>query len=364
MQIHLVVPGLVWPAVSAIGPASGLELPALAWLLGMGKRLLAPFAPLDHEFARLLGYPHANSDTDPLPLAALRRLGEPSATPPEPDSHWLCADPVNLAFARDHLLLNEFPAGELPANDAASLIAALNETFGDLGHFEAYAPTRWYLRVAAPPRVRLFPLHDVVGRPVRDFLPEGDDARLWQRTMNETQVLLHNHPVNQAREAAGLRPANSLWFWGAGTLRAGIASPAAAVQSTEPLTRGLARAGFIDCNVPDCHEALKQDTLVILDQLLKPSLQLDIDVWRKELATLEHAWFAPVAEALRRKRLRTLKLTAPGDRGTLEVVVQAADAWKFWRKPLPFDALLKALAPAPAIRPAHTHDSPPGNPAR
>ena len=34
--------------------------------------------------------------------------------------------------------------------------------------------------------------------------------------MNESQKLLKNHPVNLAREAKGLQPANSIWLWGQG----------------------------------------------------------------------------------------------------------------------------------------------------
>ncbi|BAL24341.1 hypothetical protein [Azoarcus sp. KH32C] len=347
MQIHLVIPGLIWPGASAIGPASGLQLPALARLLGLGHRHVAPFEPLDRQLARLLGYPSPNEEDAPLPLAALRRLGEDAAPPPAA-SHWLCADPVNLSFAREHLLLNDFPEDELSPDEVAALIGALNETFSDIGQFEACTPARWYLRLAAPTRARLYPLHDVVGRPIQHFLPEGEDARLWQRTMNEIQVVLHNHRVNQARESAGRRPANSLWLWGAGELAASARRPATAVQTREPLTRGLARAAGVEPTAPDCTAALKDETVVIIDSLLKPALQLDIDRWRNTLVALEREWFAPLADAIRTRRVRSLRLTAPGDRGTLELAVQASDRWKFWRKPYAFDALLKTMAPPPA----------------
>ncbi|MCC4116081.1 hypothetical protein LLG90_12040 [Aromatoleum toluclasticum] len=360
MQIHLVVPGLIWPAASAISPASGLELTSLAWLLGQGRRGFAPFEPLDAQLARLMGYP---VDEGALPLAALRRLGEPALPAPAAAASWLCADPVNLSFAREHLLLNEFPAGELGPEDVAALIAALNDTFGDLGSFEAATSNRWYLRLAAPARTRFFPLHDVVGRPVRDFLPEGEDARLWQRTMNELQIVLHNHPVNQAREAAGHRPANSLWFWGAGLPRPAQRSAARAIQADDPLMRGFALAAGCSVAAPDCTTALDGDALVVLDDLLLPARHLDIESWRTRLAKLEHGWFAPLAAALRGRRLRTLKITAPGDRGTLELEVRAADTWKFWRKPLSLDTLLKSIAPAVASPPGAPADSrPPQHP--
>ncbi|HJV26373.1 MAG TPA: hypothetical protein VJ673_11840 [Aromatoleum sp.] len=347
MQIHLVIPGLIWPGASVVSPASGLHLPALARLLGLGQRHVAPFEPLDRQLARLLGYPTSGADDETLPLAALRRLGEDTAPPPAA-SHWLCADPVNLSFAREHLLLNEFPEDELSPDEVAALTDTLNETFSDIGEFEACTSARWYLRLSAPMRARLYPLHDVIGRPIQHFLPEGEHARLWQRTMNEIQVVLHNHPVNQARENAGRRPANSLWLWGAGELAPAATKPTAAVQTREPLTRGLARAAGIDPMPPDRTAALKGETVVVLDSLLKPALQLDIDHWRNTLVGLEQEWFGPLADALRNRRVRGLRLTAPGDRGTLELTVRASDNWKFWRKPHAFDALLKAMAPPPA----------------
>lgn len=351
MQIHLVIPGLIWPGASLVAPAAGIELPALARLLGLGRREHRDFEPLDLQLARLFGLGTGSSD-GPLPLAALRRLGESVPVAPDPDGDWLCADPVNLSFAREHLLLNDFPADELGDDDVSTLIAALNDNFGDLGRFEACTPTRWYLRLAAPTRARLFPLHDVIGRPIRQFLPEGEDARLWQRTMNEVQVLLHNHPLNQAREAAGRRPANSLWFWGAGALETGAVATLPVVQAAEPLARGMARAAGAEAAAPDLAAALREDTIIVLDALLHPARQLDLDAWRNNLAALERDWIAPLAGALGDGRLQKLTLTAPGDRGTFELVVRSGERWKFWRKPLAFDTLLKSLTPAAPSLPA------------
>lgn len=362
MQIHLVIPGLIWPGASLVAPAAGIELPALARLLGLGRREHRDFEPLDLQLARLFGLDTGSSD-GPLPLAALRRLGEAASLAPDRGGDWLCADPVNLSFAREHLLLNDFPADELGDDDVCALIAALNDHFGDLGRFEACTPTRWYLRLAEPTRARLFPLHDVIGRPIRQFLPEGEDARLWQRTMNEVQVLLHNHPLNQAREAAGRRPANSLWFWGAGTLATAPAATLPAVQAAEPLARGMARAAGAEAAPPDLAAALREDTIVVLDTLLHPARQLDLDAWRSQLATLERDWIAPLAGALDDGRVHKLTLTAPGDRGTFELVVRAGERWKFWRKPLAFDALLRSLTPPAPSLPAEPVAAP-ARPAR
>jgi hypothetical protein len=120
----------------------------------------------------------------------------------------------------------------------------------------------------------------------------------------------------------------------------------------------MARAAGVEATTPDLGTALRQDTVVVLDTLLGPARRLDLDAWRLKLAALERDWFAPLAAALRVRRLQGLSLTAPGDRSTLELVVRAGDRWKFWRKPLAFDLLLKSLTPAVPAFPGETPAAP------
>lgn len=345
MQIHLVIAGLIWPGASAFSPVAGLELPALARLLGAGQRRTTPFEPLDRQLARAFDHPLPQAKDGTLPLAALRHMGESATAIAQRHGIWLCADPVNLSFAREHLLLNDFPIDELDDAEIGALLDSLNENFGELGHFEAGAGNRWYLQLGSSTSARFYPLHDVVGRPIKHFLPEGTDGRRWQHHMNDIQVMLHNHPVNQAREARGQRTVNSLWFWGAGALPPVLHCPADAVQTRDPLAAGFARAAGIEPTPPDCSRALAGHTLVVLDTLLKPALQLDLDGWRSGLETLERDWFAPLWATHRSGRLRRLTVTAPGDRDTLTLSLSDADRWKFWRRPLPFERVLQSLAP-------------------
>jgi hypothetical protein len=48
------------------------------------------------------------------------------------------------------------------------------------------------------------------------WLTMHPDARLIRRLQAEVQMLLYTHPVNDEREAAGLRPVNSFWLSGTG----------------------------------------------------------------------------------------------------------------------------------------------------
>lgn len=62
--------------------------------------------------------------------------------------------------------------------------------------------------------VPLTPPHDVLGQKVGPNLPKTEALK---EMMKKSYEILKNHPLNIARKEKGLNPANSCWFWGAGT---------------------------------------------------------------------------------------------------------------------------------------------------
>lgn len=62
--------------------------------------------------------------------------------------------------------------------------------------------------------VELTPPHDVLTQKVGPNLPKTKELR---DMMAKSFEILKNHPVNIERKKKGLNPANSCWFWGAGT---------------------------------------------------------------------------------------------------------------------------------------------------
>jgi len=61
---------------------------------------------------------------------------------------------------------------------------------------------------------KLTPPHDVLTRRIGDYLPSRVELK---EMMKKSYDILRNHPINVARKERGLRPGNSIWFWGAGT---------------------------------------------------------------------------------------------------------------------------------------------------
>jgi len=104
---------------------------------------------------------------------------------------------------------------EIATEDAAVLLRAVAEELEN-GTYQFYAGTSYrHCTIWANGQVaELTPPHDVLTQVIGPYLPEDSALREMQERSYE---LLKNHPLNRERKSKGLKPANSLWFWGAGT---------------------------------------------------------------------------------------------------------------------------------------------------
>ncbi len=106
-------------------------------------------------------------------------------------------------------------SGEISTEEAALLVDALRRELED-DLYKLYVGTSYrHLLIWEGGKVlELTPPHDVLGGKVGDYLPS--DARLLEMQRKSYEIL-SGHPVNRKRKARGENPANSCWFWGAGT---------------------------------------------------------------------------------------------------------------------------------------------------
>ena len=64
--------------------------------------------------------------------------------------------------------------------------------------------------------MRCTPPHDISGKKVGNYLPEGNGADTLRSLMDESREILLSNPVNKKRINNRMNPANSIWFWGQG----------------------------------------------------------------------------------------------------------------------------------------------------
>jgi len=261
------------------------------------------------------------------PLAALGAGFDPGA------AYVLRADPVSLVAGRADVMLAA-RIGDLDAEEAGGLIATLNAHFGRDGlKFHAPRPDAWFVAVDARPDLATKPLSAVRGS-IYPHLPVGRDSATWRRWLSEMQMLLHEHPVNEARGARGSEPVTGIWISEGGVL-ADLTEPGfAAILSTPgragDVARGLARwRGIPAPDSPANFASLpKEDNVaVVLDGASDA-----------QLLPLERQWLLPVVIDLERGTLASLTLLADGN--------GAAAAWRAQRPGWTTRAVAKFSAPA------------------
>ncbi|HDR74149.1 MAG TPA: cofactor-independent phosphoglycerate mutase [Methanoculleus sp.] len=120
----------------------------------------------------------------------------------------------NLTTVRDGIM-EDFSAGHISSEEGKELISALDARLEGAMLFPGIS-YRNLLVVHGGEGAITTPPHDIVGNEIASYLPEGIDAELLRRCMEESVQVLEGHPVNLRREAAGLPPATMVWPWSGG----------------------------------------------------------------------------------------------------------------------------------------------------
>lgn len=237
------------------------------------------------------------------------------------DALWVRADP---AYVRPDINGARLLAvGEMLGLDAATaetLLTPLRPLFGDAGMpIDAGRPSAWYLRLPSGSPLPAFVSPDeALGADLFDLLPPGPEGRRWRALLSEAQVLLHQHPLNAERQARGLAPVNSVWFWGAGRRPDHVTTPCRVVRTLDATAAAFARhagaeaAELARWSIPDVDTAwdLRHE---------------------RRLERLCTGWIEPaVADTLAGGIASLALVWADGAR----MIVRRSQSMRFWKRPL------------------------------
>ena len=151
-------------------------------------------------------------------------------------------------------------SSEISTEDAAILLnAVMQEMQNETYQFYVGTSYRHCLIWNQGQVVELTPPHDILEQKIGEYLPKDPVLRQMQKRSYE---ILSKHPLNLERKAKGLNPANSLWFWGAGTRPAldsfeGKYGKKGVMISAVDLLKGIAvGAGLTNVIVPGANGGL------------------------------------------------------------------------------------------------------------
>lgn len=298
----------------------------LSFLLSRAKKIERQNSALDNVVSQTLGLP----ETPDFPMAAIFALGEGWDVQ---SNVWFYADPVHFVLQRDTFSLHDEAPLYLSTEDAESLLNILNQHFSEDGlHFLQGQSGRWLLKISKNADifwpVETHPLQSVIGQDVQAAMPKGAASLQWRKILNEIQMLLHEHPINQAREKTGKYAVSSIWISCGGVL-----PPASVCHVREDIF--LADDPFyaaVACLAQKKHLPLQQLENVINQQSFAAvRVRLESKDLQQPLIS-QSSWWEFFIEALKKRNIQHLTLNIGLHDRTLTAEISLFDLYKCWRK--------------------------------
>ncbi len=138
----------------------------------------------------------------------------------KPDETAYRCNIVTLSEEEDYdaRIMIDHSADEITTAEADLLIKALDEKLGngDRKFYTGVSYRHCLIWKNGNDKYNFMRPHDILGQPIKNYLPSGNDGEVFYRLMKDSQAILEHHPVNEERRRRGLRPANSAWLWSPG----------------------------------------------------------------------------------------------------------------------------------------------------
>ena len=245
--MHLIIPYAA--SHTFMDPAAwlGLKLPHLQTLLSLLQRQkalqdsedLALHMPHERLLAEALDWAQ---DSAALPWAAWHsaQQGQSSAKP----QAWMT--PCHWQVGMDQVVMLDPASLFLSDDESQQLLQAMQPFLQEDGlQVTWHSALAWHAQGDMLAEMPTASLDRVIGQNVKPWMPDSPSAhhaaRPLQRLQSEMQMLLYNHPVNDAREARRQHTVNAFWLHGAGTLLAGSGALAQPVAMPDALRAGALR---------------------------------------------------------------------------------------------------------------------------
>lgn len=221
--------------------------------------------------------------------------------------------------------------------EALLMVQELNQFYVGDATFHAVNPHIWHITLPEISPWHVPSILDTTQQIDAISRSEHHAAAQWLQLSTEIQMFLHNHPLNQARQARGDYPINALWLWQNKTpsypVQAALSGSNSvwADMSSQPHTAQPYDLAAWQRACDEFQTPLEHSQLFSEDFLLNGNTD-DIWAYQTTLEQWEIRFFAPLETLLRTGKLSQLQLVC--EQGSLTVNRQR---WAFWKRKKSFN---------------------------
>ena len=333
-HLQIILPFSIPPSAMTANLLRELQTPALAMLIAHAKRMpvrvIEDFSrALPHEFllAEHSSLRDAIESTTPNLDLQKNRQNSPASTHNKmhqfgltpSNGFWFTLSPVHIHVARDHLVLTDQRKLTISADEAHALFDVAKILCDEVGISLLYGDEKnWFLRADQWRELQTSTLDAACGHNIDIWMPKGEHSLAWRKLQNEIQMSWFIHAVNVNREELGGTRLNSLWLHSGSE---GMTSAPNVQDANQTLDQLVAK--------------FKRDEMhhLYLDALLAPALNNDWPAWLDAIHQLETAWFAPLLQALKDKKIQSVSLIVTDANKVISFKLTQRSFWKFWTSP-------------------------------
>lgn len=228
----------------------------------------------------------------------------------------LLVQAVHLSLQRDSFALEGLV--QLSSEEYNAITDLLNQFFAEeqLQFLPSQTQQYWFLTTPQAWQLQTQFAQAALQRNIQRFMPTGADAQRLRQIMNQVQMLMHEHPINQKRAQQGSAEINSVWFSGVSTN---------ALPPALPGTELVKAPVLLQPSMSDISEALQLDVQSACI-LVEDDSTVDWDT---------------IYDNVRFNKIQQLDCYWPVAQGTLHITLTPLDRWKLWRKPRTIASLVE-----------------------
>ncbi len=190
-----------------------------------------------------------------------------------------------LVFQAVHLqpdlrnaIIHPIPRNPENLADIGNIINDLKELFKADCDIRAISDELFLMRLNECDAPQFYPhILSVLGKTANPYLSQSRRNLAWYKLLNEMQMFMHQHSVNQARMRRGLAAVNSLWLWGAGALPGSFERRLDWYGDDRLLSRFANSLGLAVATIEEIADSDPRDDIVAVDLRLLEWLKTGAD---------------------------------------------------------------------------------------
>jgi hypothetical protein len=297
------------------------ELPALNYILRYATRVdnqVYEFEPMLAESLGLSGF-----QSLPLVHAYMEKSASGDA------AHLLC-QAVHLKPDMRNAIVLPLDNTKETRNDIIIIINDLNNVFNVDCHIRSVSDRLWLIRLKHCEAPDDYPHYlSVLGKKADQYLEQSKQRLPWYRLINEIQMFMHAHEINQKRLKKGLLSINSLWCWGGGQLPELHENDIHWYSSDDSLNRFAGKLGISNSELEAFADNDDRDHAVCIElSILETLKSVREENLRLLLSRMEQQLFKPAIHRVKSQRC-SLKLRTSY---RYDFILSAFSSFRFWKQ--------------------------------